>query len=212
MSLLLSVMREENSDMLRVMTEESKPHNAPKSAKLQEELRRVVGRRLTVARTDMGLSQDDVLRELATYGEGRTQGSLSQIENGVRLPSLQVFYILAKRYDASANYLLGLSDDPRSLTDVEDVLADESDEERVSRLIRKLPREKQDQVVAFAEFLLAQEHKTTPINEFDEWVSATEVLMSRVGESGESSFLALLQRERPDLATALGIASKKKAV
>lgn len=202
--------------MLRVMTPETKQS---KSAKLQEELREIVGRRLNVARTDLGLSQGDVLRELARYGEGRTQGSLSQIETGMRLPSLQVFYILAKFYNASANYLLGLSADPRSLTDIEAILMGGSDgdsgDERTDTIVSlfsRLSKDKQEQIIAFAEFLLAQERKAPSISAFEEWVSVTEVLMARTGESGENSFLALLQRERPDLADALGITSKKKAV
>lgn len=48
---------------------------------------------------------------------GITTSYVSQMENGKKQPSLEVLTRLAKYYDTSADYLLGLTDDPSPRSD-----------------------------------------------------------------------------------------------
>lgn len=74
--------------------------------RLQGILRKTVSVRVARARTTMNYSRQDVLDELAHHGLNRTQGSLSQIENGRRLPSVEMLYVLAKYLETSTDYFL----------------------------------------------------------------------------------------------------------
>lgn len=116
--------------------------------RLQERLKKIIGGRLKQARLDMSLSQPDILEELARYGIERTQGSISQIEQGLRLPSLEILYVMLDRYKASANYVLGFSGSPTSPADIEDELG-----ARLARTLGKLNKNDQEKVEEYAEFL-----------------------------------------------------------
>jgi hypothetical protein len=119
---------------------------------------------------------------------------------------------MAKVLEVSLDYLMGLTETDSPVTELLEELASASGEGRINKIIKKLPKDKQEQVLTFAEFLLVEEQKSKSNREFEEWVSTTETLMRRLGANGESSFLALLAAERPDLAEALGIGPKKKSV
>lgn len=118
--------------------------------------------RLGTAREDLHYSQSDVLEELERYGLGRTQGSISQLENGIRLPSVEALYVLAKYLETSTDYLLGLTDNAASVADMEEIIAAASGQSKLDRLTESLTKEQRQQVVLFAEYLQAQNEPPTP--------------------------------------------------
>lgn len=127
--------------------------------RLRKGLKGTLKARVPVAREDLGYSQGDVLGELERHGLGRTQGSLSQIENGLRLPSVETLYVLAKYLHTSTDYLLGLTDNSLSVKDIEEELAHAKGGGGAGKVMSRLTKEQRAQVLAYAEFLSTQ---TTP--------------------------------------------------
>lgn len=126
-----------------------------------EELKRKLKAALkaTVAKTreELNKSQGDLLAELKKYGMSRSQGSVSQIETGVRLPSLEALYVISKFLDTSTDYLLGLTTNQLSSADIEEELATSKGAGKIDKLINKLSRAKKKQVLDYAEYLLSRE-------------------------------------------------------
>jgi transcriptional regulator with XRE-family HTH domain len=61
--------------------------------------------RLKEVRTEKNISQSRLAKDT-----GLSQSAISFWESGDRLPSIQAVIILAKYYNVSADYLLGLTD------------------------------------------------------------------------------------------------------
>jgi transcriptional regulator with XRE-family HTH domain len=70
------------------------------------------GDRLRIARDNNKLTQDDLARDL---GFGETQ--VNKYENNKNDPSAEVIVRLAKRLNVSADWLLGLTNDPHGRAD-----------------------------------------------------------------------------------------------
>ena len=66
--------------------------------------------RLRAVREDNDLTQADVAKILQT-----TRQQVSKWENGIQLMGIDKYIILAKHYNLSVDYLLGLTDSPRRL-------------------------------------------------------------------------------------------------
>ncbi len=66
--------------------------------------------RLKAVREDNDLTQTDVANILQT-----TRQQVSKWENGIQLMGIDKYIILAKHYNLSVDYLLGLIDTPRKL-------------------------------------------------------------------------------------------------
>lgn len=131
----------------------------PRLEELRRRLKATVGTRIAGTRNELRKSQPDLLAELEKYGLIRTQGSVSQIENGKRLPSLEALYVIARFLDTSTDYLLGLTINELSAADIEEELAAVKDEGKINKTIRRLAEQKQQQVLTFAEYLLSREDK-----------------------------------------------------
>lgn len=123
---------------------------------LQDALKKIVAKRVVKQRTTMNYSQGEVLAELERRGIARTQGSLSQIERGKRLPSVETLYVLAQYLETSTDYLLGLTQNELSAAEAEEDTDALNGDSHLNRVLRHLPGEQRRQVVAFAEYLLAQ--------------------------------------------------------
>lgn len=170
------------------------------------------GKRLKAARLRAGMTQPDALKALKEKGFSLTQPGLSHYERGIRSPDPDFIAAAAEVVGTSVDYLTGLTKTQAPVAEIEEALAAASGAGKINKIMDRLPKDKQQQVLTFAEFLLSQEKKSKPVSEFDEWVSATEVLVRRQGAKGEKSFTDFLLAERPDLAGILGITAKKRAI
>lgn len=170
------------------------------------------GKNMQRRREDMLLTQPDLLERLKEYGVDVKQATLSHYETGRRFPDPPVMAAIARSLDVSVDYLLGLTENESPVAELLEELEKATGEGKINRIMRKLPKEKQSQIMSFAEFLLSEEKKIAEEGPLSEWIAATEVLTRRYGASGESSFAAFLAVERPDLAAALGIPAKKKSI
>jgi len=112
-----------------------------------------VGERLRAMRERAGLS----LGQVGAY-EGVTPQYLSQLENGVRAPNVwPLLARLARRYGTSADYLLGLSDDPRPPVDAAEDAVGRQDDTRIvvdslERLADRAGDEFVDELIEFLRF------------------------------------------------------------
>ncbi len=66
--------------------------------------------RLKDIREDNDLKQEDIARLLST-----TRQQVSKWENGIQMMGIDKYIILAKYYDLSLDYLVGLTDIPKKL-------------------------------------------------------------------------------------------------
>lgn len=159
---------------------------------------------------------DLLATELTKNGHKVTSGQLGHVETGRKFPSLPLLLALADYFDTSLDFILGRTTNQSSIADIEEDLQTGGVSGRFAETFKRLPQHRRQEVINFAKFLLSQDddedRKKKPASAFDEWVSTTEVLVRRHGTNGEDSFAALLSSERPDLADALGIPSKKKSV
>jgi transcriptional regulator with XRE-family HTH domain len=126
---------------------------------LRDKLMKAIGERTSGLRADSKRSQPEMLAELAKYGLGRSQPNLSQIENGKRIPSVEALYIIAQFLETSTDYLLGLTTNQLSAAESEEELAAARGEAHINKVMRHMSKERQKQVVAFAEYLLSQERQ-----------------------------------------------------
>ena len=72
------------------------------------ELKEIISKRLKETRIKNNLSQADVAGELNI-----TQAAIAQYEAGKSMPSPEILFWYAKRFNTSLDYLFGLTDDPR---------------------------------------------------------------------------------------------------
>jgi transcriptional regulator with XRE-family HTH domain len=112
-----------------------------------------VGERLREMREQAGLS----LGQVGAY-EGVTPQYLSQLEKGVRAPNVwPLLARLARRYKTSADYLLGLSDDPRPPAGAAEDAVSRQDDTRIAvdsleRLADRVGNEFVDELIEFLRF------------------------------------------------------------
>lgn len=74
-----------------------------------------IGRRVYDLRKAADMSQYDLVNKLATYGINVRQSHISGVENGESKPSVEMLVGLVYSLNTNADYLLGLTDDPRSI-------------------------------------------------------------------------------------------------
>jgi len=69
--------------------------------------KKLMGKRLTAVRKDRGVTRRELAEKL-----GVTKTQISDIENGKSGTNLERFLQLCQFYRVSADYLLGITDDP----------------------------------------------------------------------------------------------------
>lgn len=79
-----------------------------------------IGAKLRELRLRADLTQDDVAESL-----GVTAATVSNYENGAIYPSLEIFYKLAKLYNASSDYILGLESQKQIVIDASPYTAEQ---------------------------------------------------------------------------------------
>lgn len=78
-----------------------------------DEFRRMMGKNLQKARYLSGLTQIQAMQKIWNRSpKDRNTNRLSEIENGDKLPSIEVVYKLAKLYGVSLDYIFGVSTEP----------------------------------------------------------------------------------------------------
>lgn len=117
----------------------------------------IVGERLRLARERAGLS----LGQVREY-EGIQKGHLSEMEQGAKNPTGQTITRLAVRYHTSADYLLGLTDDPSPRRDEPLPAA----VHEIVELARDLSPGRQDELLAHAR-VLADAELQADLREYD---------------------------------------------
>lgn len=70
-----------------------------------------------------------------------------------------MIYVIAQFLDTSTDYLLGFTINELSSADIEEELAAVKDEGKINKTVRRLTKEKQQQVLTFAEYLSSREGK-----------------------------------------------------
>lgn len=90
------------------------------------------GKRIKILRGEKGWNQGDFIQELSRLGSDIKQSSMSQIENDINYPSMDLMINIVKALDTTADYLLLLSDDPfpPHTTETQLVVEAKSSEER----------------------------------------------------------------------------------
>lgn len=71
-----------------------------------------LGERIRLLREATGLTQAECAARLTAEGAGVNQAFISQVERGEKSVSLETLVALARLLEVSADYLLGLDDDP----------------------------------------------------------------------------------------------------
>lgn len=145
--------REETYVMLEIMEEQRDTLLEELRTRLKTALKATVA----TTRARLGKSQSDLIDELKKYGLDRSQGSVSQIENGIRLPSVEILYVIAQFLDTSTDYLFGLTGSELSAADIEEELNKAKGEGKINKLMRDMSKARQKQVLDFAEYLLSRE-------------------------------------------------------
>lgn len=158
------------------------------------------------------MKKSELSKLLTEYGVELDAGRLSHYFTGRNYPDPPILAALCRALGISADWALGLTETELPVADLEERLAAATGEGKINKVMSGLSKDRQQQVIDFAEFLLSQEKKIPSSVELSQWIAATEVLMRRHGTEGEESFVAFLAAERPDLAAALGMSPKKKSI
>lgn len=74
-----------------------------------------LGEKLKKLRAESKSTQEDIVKRLNARGVTANRVTLSRWENDEQEPTLTPIMTLAKIYDVSADYLLGLTDDPQPI-------------------------------------------------------------------------------------------------
>lgn len=75
-----------------------------------KKINHIIGKKLSMARENAGLSQSDVA--LMVYGKRSHKGRISELETGKKHIDFYLFLLLTNIYGQSADYMLGLSVEP----------------------------------------------------------------------------------------------------
>lgn len=114
------------------------------------------GKQLQKARERAQLTQDDVIVALAEKGFPMTQGAYSHYEKGRRFPDPPVIAALSEIVHASADYLLLLTTEAAPVKEIMEELAMATGGAKINKLMEVLPKDRQQQVVSYAQFLSFQ--------------------------------------------------------
>lgn len=74
-----------------------------------------LGQKLKQLRAQSKSTQEDIVKKLNSHGVTANRVTLSRWENDEQEPTLTPVMTLAKIYGVSADYLLGLTDDPQPI-------------------------------------------------------------------------------------------------
>lgn len=103
------------------------------------------------------MTQTGLLQTMAENGFPFTQQRLSHIMQGRNYADPPVLRELVRAMGISADYALGLTEEPLPAAYLDEQLKQIEGEGKLDRLVNKLPKEKQQQVFEYVEYLLSKE-------------------------------------------------------
>lgn len=110
------------------------------------------GKRIRLLREEAGLTQSEFVEALGRVGVNFSQGSLSNVENGGRVPGGEVIAGAVQVLRTTADFLLLLTDDPNPPTgELESSVAMSEDAEEVARIVDGLDVDLRALVVTVAQ-------------------------------------------------------------
>jgi transcriptional regulator with XRE-family HTH domain len=104
--------------------------------------------------------QVDIANLIAEGGEEVKPGRISHYMQGRRYPDPPILKEMARALGVSADWLLGLTEQPLPVADLEEMLAQAKGESHINKLLKMLPPEKQQQVIDYTEFLVTRESES----------------------------------------------------
>lgn len=105
------------------------------------------------------MSQVELLKLFADNKIDMTQQRLSHYMQGRNYPDPPVFRDLVKMLGVSADWVLGLTEESLPAEALNEMANSARGEAHINKLMRNMSKEKQRQIIAFAEYLLTQEQK-----------------------------------------------------
>ncbi|WP_129721393.1 helix-turn-helix domain-containing protein [Xylanivirga thermophila] len=105
--------------------------------------------RLKQLRENAGLTQDELAKKL-----NLTQSTIAYYESGRKMPTLENAIIIAKLFDISFDYLLGLSNDRKTIKQSKEIT---STTDKLSEEKHNLSPENQEEVKKYIELLKLRE-------------------------------------------------------
>lgn len=103
------------------------------------------------------MQQSELIKLIKQNGFDMQQQRLSHYFQGRNYPDPPVLKELAKALGVSADWLLGLTEQPLPVADLDEMAAQARGEGRINRILKNLPKDKQQQVIQFAEYLLSRQ-------------------------------------------------------
>ena len=142
------------------------------------------------------MPQVDLVELIKGNGFEITPGRLSHYMQGRRYPDPPALKEMAKALGVSADWLLGLTEESATVAELEEQLARAKGESPIDKLMEKLPPGDREQVITFANYLLAQAGQTR-----EERVSRTQATLRSVerdfGTDARDYLVSLGRKEVP---------------
>lgn len=145
------------------------------------------------------MKQAELIELMKQNGFDMQQQRLSHYMIGRNYPDPPVLKELVKALGTSADWLLGLTEQPLPAADLDEMAAQARGEGKINRVLKNLPKDKQQQVIQFAEYLLSRQ----PLSQSDNTAAESDEAIlneSRRIASEARQWLDSIQRTR-DLKT-----------
>ncbi len=112
----------------------------------------ILGERLKELRNQLGMTQADMVDTLEhKHGITIRQSHISNLEVGVKQPSLPLLIALAESLETSTDYLLGVTDNPLSARDMERELRAGGISGKLGQLLASMTDAKRQELLSIAE-------------------------------------------------------------
>lgn len=103
------------------------------------------------------MKQSELVRLLTEYGVELDAGRVSHYFTGRNYPDPPILAALCRALGVSADWVLGLTKEELPVADLEERLAAATGEGKINKIMRGMNKQKQQQVLTFAEYLLSRE-------------------------------------------------------
>lgn len=170
------------------------------------------GDRLRTLRSEVGLTQGDISEHLARHGIDVKQAAVSHYEIGRSEPNIATLNALAQLFEVSIDYLLGYTDNPQTIAEMEAALADNRGEGEIAKLVGQLSKARRQQAIDYLDYLLSLEQAQISAQNLEGFRAAITVLERRLGAPVVQSALAAAAAEFPWFRIALANSLEEERV